>query len=190
MKHIYERYWNRVPYGCLRAIWSAVGSSPNCGCRKTVCAQEANNFRAGLCTRCYRTDLSGRNPPQEGTPSRATPAHSEPGAVGEGQHPARSTATHRECPTEAPPSPLAGKLFDENGEPLYVQGAVKGASHYRYYVSRGLVRGSLPDDQRGWRVAAPELERAVRAAAQKILGDRAAIADAIQELSIDARDRL
>src|SRR5208283_2890942 len=66
-----------------------------------------------------------------------------------------------------------------------VQGAVKGASHYRYYVSRGLVRGSIPDDQRGWRVAAPELERAVRAAAQKILGDRAAIAGAIQELNLD-----
>ena len=95
-------------------------------------------------------------------------------------------ATHRERPTKTPPSPLAGKLFDENGEPLYVQGAVKGTRHYRYYVSRGLVRGSVQDDQRGWRVAAPELERAVRAAAQQILGDRAAIAEAIQELNIDA----
>ena len=28
--------------------------------------------------------------------------------------------------TEAPRSPLAGKLFDESGEPLYVQGAAKG----------------------------------------------------------------
>jgi site-specific DNA recombinase len=101
------------------------------------------------------------------------------------QHLRDHAATHRERPTKAPPSPLAGKLFDENGEPLYVQGAVKGASHYRYYVSRGLVRGSLQDDQRGWRVAAPELERAVRAAAQKILGDRAAIAGAIQELNLD-----
>ena len=95
-------------------------------------------------------------------------------------------ATHRERPTKAPPSPLAGKLFDENGEPLYVQGAVKGARHYRYYVWRGLVRGSVQDDRRGWRVAAPELERAVRAATQQILGDRAAIAGAIEELNIDA----
>jgi site-specific DNA recombinase len=95
-------------------------------------------------------------------------------------------AKHRERPTKAPPSPLAGKLFDENGEPLYVQGAVKGARHYRYYVSRGLVRGSVHDDQRGWRIAAPELERAVRAATQQILGDRAAIAGAIEELNIDA----
>jgi site-specific DNA recombinase len=76
--------------------------------------------------------------------------------------------------------------FDENGEPLYVQGAVKGARHYRYYVSRGLVRGSVQDDQRGWRVSAPELERAVRAATQQILNDRAAIAGAIEGLNIDA----
>jgi site-specific DNA recombinase len=102
------------------------------------------------------------------------------------QHLRDQAATHRERPTKAPPSPLAGKLFDENAEPLYVQGAVKGARHYRYYVSRGLVRGSLPDDQRGWRVAAPELERAVRAAAQKILSDRAAIAGAIEECNVDA----
>ena len=92
----------------------------------------------------------------------------------------------RERPTKTPPSPLAGKLLDENGEPLYVQGAVKGVRHYRYYVSRGLVRGSVQDDQRGWRVAAPELERAVGAAIRQILGDRAAIAGAIEEFNIDA----
>jgi DNA invertase Pin-like site-specific DNA recombinase len=95
-------------------------------------------------------------------------------------------ATHRERPTKAPPSPLAGKLFDENGEPLYVQGAVKGARRYRYYVSRGLVRGSVQEDQRGWRIAALELERAVRAATQQILVDRAGIAAAIEEHGIDA----
>jgi hypothetical protein len=96
-------------------------------------------------------------------------------------------ATHRKRPTKAPPSPLAGKLFDENSEPLYVQGAVKGARHYRYYVSRDLVRGSAEyTDRRGWRVAAPELERAVGAATRQILGDRVAIAGAIEELNIDA----
>ncbi len=95
-------------------------------------------------------------------------------------------ATHRERPTKAPPSPLAGKLFDENGEPLYVQGAVKGQRRYRYYVSRELVRGSAESGQRGWRVAAPELERAVGAATRQILSDRAAIAGTIQEVDIDA----
>jgi len=95
-------------------------------------------------------------------------------------------ATHRERPTKAPSSPLAGKVFDENGEPLYVQGAVKGARHYRYYVSRELVRGSAEYTDRGWRLAAPELERAVNAGVRQILGDRAAIAGAIEEFNIDA----
>ena len=33
------------------------------------------------------------------------------------------------------PSPLAGKLLDENGEPLYACGASKGARRYQYYIS-------------------------------------------------------
>jgi DNA invertase Pin-like site-specific DNA recombinase len=36
-------------------------------------------------------------------------------------------------------SPLAGKLFDADGQPLYVQGATKARRRYRYYVSKGLV---------------------------------------------------
>jgi hypothetical protein len=102
------------------------------------------------------------------------------------RHLCDQAATHRQRPTKGPSSPLAGKLFDENGEPLYVQGAVKGARHYRYYVSRQLVRGSVQDDKRGWRIAAPELERTVRAATLGILADRAAIAGAIEEFNIDA----
>jgi site-specific DNA recombinase len=51
-------------------------------------------------------------------------------------------AKRRERPTKATPSPLAGKLFDENGECLYVAGAAKRERRYRYYVSRGLIAGS------------------------------------------------
>ena len=54
--------------------------------------------------------------------------------------------------TKVSPSPLAGKVFDETGEPLYVQAAVKDRRRYRYYVSRALVRGSKVEGQRGWRV--------------------------------------
>jgi hypothetical protein len=43
----------------------------------------------------------------------------------------------------------------------------------------------IQDERRGWRVSAPELERAVRAATE-LLSDRAAIAGAIEELNIDA----
>jgi site-specific DNA recombinase len=91
--------------------------------------------------------------------------------------------------TEAPRSPLAGKLFDESGEPLYVQGAAKGRRRYGYYVSRALVRGEARSAEKGWRLSAPEIERAVSAAAQALLADRAAIALALEGSEI-ADDQL
>jgi site-specific DNA recombinase len=86
------------------------------------------------------------------------------------------------------PSPLAGKVFDETGEPLYVQAAVKDRRRYRYYVSRALVRGSKVEGQRGWRVPGPELERAVAIAARSILADKAAILEALQVAEIGNAD--
>jgi site-specific DNA recombinase len=77
--------------------------------------------------------------------------------------------------TEAVQSPLAGKLFDESGEPLYVQGAAKGARRYRYYVSKSLVKGESQEAGQEWRLGAPEIERTISAAAQAMLADRAAI---------------
>ena len=87
--------------------------------------------------------------------------------------------------TAAPPSPLAGKLFDESGEPLYVQGAAKGQRRYRYYVSRSLVRGESEDAGQGWRISAPEIEQTVAAAVQRMLGDRAAIPLALEGSGLD-----
>jgi site-specific DNA recombinase len=82
--------------------------------------------------------------------------------------------------TKVSPSPLAGKVFDETGEPLYVQAAVKDRRRYRYYVSKALVRDSKVEGQRGWRVPGPELERAVATSARVILDDKAAILEALQ----------
>jgi site-specific DNA recombinase len=82
--------------------------------------------------------------------------------------------------TKVSPSPLAGKVFDETGQPLYVQAAMKDRRRYRYYVSKALVRGSKVEGQRGWRVPGPELDRAVSIAARSILHDKAAILEALQ----------
>ena len=87
--------------------------------------------------------------------------------------------------SQTPRSALAGKLFDEGGGPLYVQGTAKGARHYRYYVSRGLVRGSKEHRERGWRIPAPELEGVVRTVAEQLLTDRAALAEAAEAAAID-----
>jgi site-specific DNA recombinase len=90
-----------------------------------------------------------------------------------GSHAARTGEGRK---TTALASPLAGKLFDENGEPLYVQGSAKGQRRYRYYVSKGLVNGAADCAEAGWRLSAPQLERTLTAAAAAILEDRAGIA--------------
>ena len=82
---------------------------------------------------------------------------------------------------------LAGRLFDENGGPLYSTGA-KGrhGGSYRYYVSRELVTGggSSAGKEKSWRLAAPELEQSVVASVRRIINDHAAIATTLQEAGI------
>ena len=85
-------------------------------------------------------------------------------------------------------SPLAGKLFDADGQPLYVQGATKGRRRYRYYVSKCLVSGSASNNGRGWRLSARELERTVAIAARHILSDRAGLLGALEKTAIDSPD--
>jgi site-specific DNA recombinase len=89
--------------------------------------------------------------------------------------------------TQASSSPLAGKVFDEAGEPLYAQGAAKGGKRYRYFVSRALVRGTA-DGHRGWRVTASELERVVLTAARSILSDQVALVVSIDDSSEGAEE--
>jgi len=92
---------------------------------------------------------------------------------------------------KAAASILAGKLFDENGEPLYAT-AAKGrhGGRYRYYVSRDLIRraASSVAKEKGWRLAAPQLERSVLVSVQRILEDGAAIAARLQEAEIPLAD--
>ena len=86
---------------------------------------------------------------------------------------------------------LAGRLFDEKGEPLYATGA-KGrhGGRYRYYVSRELVRGgsSSVEAQKGWRLAAQELEQSVVASVRSILNDQAAIATTLHEAGVSSAE--
>jgi site-specific DNA recombinase len=83
------------------------------------------------------------------------------------------------------PSPLAGKLFDENGGHLTPSHTVKGGRRYRYYVSRSLIRSSAKG-KKGWRLTALELERSVITAAGSMLADRAAIVAAVPDAEASA----
>ncbi|MGO9450813.1 MAG: recombinase family protein [Candidatus Binataceae bacterium] len=102
----------------------------------------------------------------------------------------RGQAAHpRRWPTATVPSPLTGKLFDEAGEPLYVCGASKGGRRYRYYVSRSLIRNPAEQTKGGgWRLAAPEIERAVRSAAVQVLKDRSAIGTLLLDTGFSSLD--
>jgi site-specific DNA recombinase len=75
---------------------------------------------------------------------------------------------------------LIGKLFDENGEPLYACWAKKGARRYRYFVSRKLIRGSDKTGDPGWRLPAEETEHAVMGAAGRMLSDSGALASTLR----------
>jgi site-specific DNA recombinase len=85
-------------------------------------------------------------------------------------------------------SPLAGKVFDSSGQPLYVQGAIRRGRRYRYYVSKSLVNCAAADNDQGWRLSAPELERTVAIAARNLLSDRASLLQALESSDIDAPD--
>jgi site-specific DNA recombinase len=82
------------------------------------------------------------------------------------------------------PSPLAGKLFDEQGQRLTPSHAVKGARRYRYYVSHKLIEGKVDQAHRGWRLPAAEIEGMVAAGARQLLDDQTAILDATQNAEL------
>jgi hypothetical protein len=86
------------------------------------------------------------------------------------------------------PGLLVGKLFDENGEPLYACWAKKSDRRYRYFVSRKLIRGTDKTDDRGWRLPAEETEHAVTAAARRMLSDRGALASTLKACGLAAAE--
>jgi site-specific DNA recombinase len=83
---------------------------------------------------------------------------------------------------------LTGKLFDENGEPLYACWAKKGARRYRYFVSRKLIRGAHKSDDNGWRLPAEEIEQAVIAATRQMLSDRMALVTVLKSAGLAASE--
>jgi DNA invertase Pin-like site-specific DNA recombinase len=97
----------------------------------------------------------------------------------------QSARTGEPGKTAALPSPLAGKLYDASGEPMYVQGAAKGQRRYRYYVSKRLVKGEPQDADQGWRISAPEIERIVTGGVSMMLRERRDIAVALEESRLE-----
>lgn len=85
----------------------------------------------------------------------------------------------------ANPSPLSGKLFDQNGEPLIPVHACKGKVRYRYYVSRALQHDGTVESTTGIRVPAREIEAHVAELIVSLVDDPATLA---ARLRLDASE--
>ena len=95
-----------------------------------------------------------------------------------------NTNGRRERGTGSGHSPLAGKLFDEAGEPLTPSHAVKNGRRYRYYVSRSLLTNAANGGRRVWRLPAAEIERSVAAGVKQVLGDQAGLAVSLDQAEL------
>ena len=73
------------------------------------------------------------------------------------------------------PSLLAGRIFDQHGEPLVAVHACKGKVRYRYYVSRSLQHDADRHATDGLRIPALEIEAAVSRLLAEALDDPLAL---------------
>jgi DNA invertase Pin-like site-specific DNA recombinase len=88
------------------------------------------------------------------------------------------------------PSPLAGMLFDGDGNRMAPTHATKKGTRYRYYVSRPLITNDQTDRSAGLRIPAREIEQAVASRLRQWLVDPGSIYQATRLLDATAQRRL
>ncbi|MPY73429.1 MAG: recombinase family protein [Alphaproteobacteria bacterium] len=88
----------------------------------------------------------------------------------------------------AQPSLLAGLIHDDAGARMIPSHANKKGTRYRYYVSRGLVRGRRSDAPRGRRVPAGDLEVLVENRLRQFLASEAEVFGAIESQITDVNE--
>jgi len=190
VRHIYERY---LELGCVRQlskeleqrrIVSKVRVSRN-GIKSGGCRFSRGALYELLANPIYIGEIRHK---QERHPGQHEPILPKELWERVQQRLSENAARGRGSANRSIASPLAGKIFDADGEPLYVQGATKGRRRYRYYVPKCLVSGSASDNGKGWRLSAPELERAVWVAARHILSDRTGLLEALEKSGLESPD--
>jgi site-specific DNA recombinase len=90
---------------------------------------------------------------------------------------------------------LAGRIFDDRGNPMTPTHANKRAVRYRYYVSQALLQGRKIDAGSAPRLSAPDVETVIAAAVRAHVGAPEAAADrdlihAHLERAVVAKDRI
>ena len=71
---------------------------------------------------------------------------------------------------------LTGKVFDENGDPLYLSQAHAHGRRYGYYISRHLMHGAHRNAE-GWRIPARTLEHVVTASLSDLCRSQSRLMD-------------
>jgi site-specific DNA recombinase len=87
-------------------------------------------------------------------------------------------------------SPLAGILFDRDGNPMTPSHAVKGAARYRYYVSRPLITRERTEHVGGLRIPAGEIEQLVTSRVRQWLLNPGSIYHAIRLADLSKQRQL
>jgi len=88
------------------------------------------------------------------------------------------------------PSPLAGMLFDGDGNRMTPTHATKKGTRYRYYVSRTLITNDQTDGSAGLRIPAGEIEQAVTSRLRQWLVDPGSVYQATRLADPSAQRRL
>ncbi|MBV9375887.1 MAG: hypothetical protein JO320_12675, partial [Alphaproteobacteria bacterium] len=101
-----------------------------------------------------------------------------------------NAAEHNSGTRTRQPSPLAGMLFDSDGNRMTPTHATKKGTRYRYYVSRPLITNDQTDGSAGLRVPAEEIEQAVTSRLRQWLVDPGSIYQATRLRDATAQRRL
>jgi site-specific DNA recombinase len=93
---------------------------------------------------------------------------------------AANTAKRNSGAGTRPSSPLAGMLFDGDGNRMIPTNAIKKGTRYRYYVSRSLITNDQTNGSAGLRIPAGEIEQAVTSRMRQWLVDPGSVYQAIR----------
>jgi len=103
---------------------------------------------------------------------------------------AENAAARHSSPRSRQLSPLAGILFDRDGNPMTPSHAVKRAARYRYYVSRPLITRERTEHVAGLRIPAGEIEQLVTSRVRQWLLNPGSIYHAIRLADLSKQRQL
>ena len=103
---------------------------------------------------------------------------------------AENAVARHSSPPSRQLSPLAGILFDRDGNPMTPSHAVKRAARYRYYVSRPLITRERTEHVAGLRIPAGEIEQLVTSRVRQWLLNPGSIYHAIRLADLSKQRQL